>query len=86
MEEDVYGSGLNSEDWRALRDAIWPFLHAQAPARVRMPRLPKHLKDHQLVRLIRKYRETGDEKYLDRAGRILIPTKKPFGWYLALTK
>jgi hypothetical protein len=30
-EGNVFGSGLNSEDWLALRDAVWPFLHADDP-------------------------------------------------------
>jgi hypothetical protein len=48
--------------------------------------LPNHLRDHPLVRLLRRYRETGDDRYLDQAGRLLIPTDQPFGWYLTLTK
>lgn len=81
------GGGLSLEDWLSLRDAIWPFLHAEFPARIEMPQgLPAHLTSHPLVGLIRRYRETGDSQYLDQAGRLLIPTDQPFGWYLPLTK
>jgi hypothetical protein len=86
-ESDVGGSGLNLDDWVALRDVFWPFIHAENPAHVPAPRgLPKHLKNHRLVRLIRKYRDTSDKKYLDQAGQLLIPTSEPFGWYVPLTK
>jgi hypothetical protein len=86
-EASVYGSGLNSADWIALREAIWPFLHATNPAHLAIfRRLPKHLQDHPVVRFLREYRETGDERYLDQAGRGLIPTTSPFGWYVPLTK
>jgi len=85
--DNVYGSGLNSSDWAALHKAIWPFIHAKEPSKVEMPQnLPKHLCDHPLVRLLGKYRETGDDNYLDQAGRLLSPTNKPFGWYVVLTK
>jgi hypothetical protein len=82
-EGNVYGSGLVSEDWLALRDAISPFLHADYPARVEMPQgLPARLREHPLVGLVREYRETGEDKYLDQAGQLLVPTGQPVAWYL----
>jgi hypothetical protein len=85
--ENIYGSGLNNEDWTALRDVIWPFLHASDPRVVEVsPRLPVHLQNHPLVSLIHEYQATGADDLLDRAGRLLIPTDKPFGWYAPLTK
>lgn len=86
-EKNVYNSGLASDDWRALREVIWPFIHAEHPAQVEIPQgLPAHLSEHPLVALIRRYRATGDSTYLDQAGRLLAPTDEPFGWYLPLTK
>ncbi len=85
-DKNIYGSGLNRTDWQVLRDVIWPFLHAKDPRKVELLSVPGHLRDHPLVNYIRKYKETGDEKYLDMAGQCLIPTKEPFGWYVPLTK
>jgi len=86
IEENVYKSGLNEADWCALRDVIWPFIHAKDPSKVNIPNVPQHLKNHPLVKQIQKYKETGNEKYLDKAGKCLIPTKEFFGWYVSLTK
>jgi hypothetical protein len=80
-ESNVHGSGLNTEDWLALRDALWPFYRAMHPARVEMTQgLPEHLREHPLIGLVREYRETGEDKYLDQAGQLLVPTDLPFGW------
>jgi hypothetical protein len=84
---DVYGSGLNDADWLALRDAIWPFLHTADPSSVEMSTtLAAHLRDHSVVEMIRRFQATNRAEYLDEAGRLLIPTDQPFGWYNALTK
>ncbi|MGY8881767.1 MAG: hypothetical protein ACKVJL_04990 [Dehalococcoidia bacterium] len=83
---DVYGSGLNDQDWNSLRDVIWPFLHADDPSVIDVPSVPRHLVDHSVLKLIRDYRTTGDDQLLDKAGRYLIPTDEPFGWYIPLTK
>jgi len=86
-KDNVYGSGLSSSDWGTLHKVLWPFIHAKDPLKIEMPHgLPEHLKDHGMIHLISKYRETGDEKYLDEAGRVLFPTNEPFGWYVVLTK
>ncbi len=85
-EDNIYNSGLNEADWKSLRDVIWPFIHAKEPDLVELPIIPSHLIDHALVKYIQKYKETGDEKYLDMAGQCLIPTEKYFGWYVPITK
>jgi hypothetical protein len=85
-DNDVYGSGLNSEDWISLKDMIWPFVHADDPGSVEIPAVPPYLKSHPVVQWIKKYQSTGDKAFLDKAGHLLIPTRKPFGWYLPLTK
>lgn len=83
----VYGSGLNSQDWVILRDVIWPFLHAKEPWAVEIsPSLPDRLKTHPMVSLLREYQSKGSEELLDQAGKLLIPSDKPFGWYAPLTK
>lgn len=82
----IYGSDLNDEDWVSLRNALSPFIHAKRPAEVPIPPVPNHLDQHPLMECIRKYRATGDDTYLDRAGRFLVPTDTPFGWYVPLTK
>lgn len=82
----VYGSGLNPDDWKALRDVFWPFVHADDPRKVPVPVVPDRLGDHAVVRYVRTYRDTGDEAFLDKAGQALIPTSRPFGWYVPLTK
>jgi hypothetical protein len=82
----VYGSGLSAEDWGSLRAALEPFLHAKDPAAVSLPRVPRHLTQHPMMECLRRYRETGDDKDLDRAGRFLVSTDTPFAWYLPLTK
>jgi len=85
--QDTYGSGLNSQDWISLRDVLWPFLHAEDPSEVEISRnLPSRLEDHPLVALVREYKATGAVHLLDQAGRLLIPTNEPFGWYVPLTK
>ena len=85
-QTNVYNSGLNASDWKSLRDVIWPFLHAKDPSLVEVPAVPDHLADHPLIKMIQSYKETGDVKYLDEAGKCLIPTEVSFGWYTALTK
>ena len=84
--ENVYNSGLNNADWQSLRDILWPFIHAKNPSEITIPQVPQHLANHPLIELIIKYKETGIENYLDRAGQYLVPTSQPFGWYLTLTK
>ena len=86
QDAGVYGSGLSIEDWTSLRDVVWPFLHTADPGSVEIPAVPQHLESHPVVQLMREYRESADEEVLDRAGRLLIPTETPFGWYLPLTK
>ncbi|MCL6592326.1 MAG: hypothetical protein K6U80_20575 [Firmicutes bacterium] len=86
FDNDVYGSGLQREDWYALLKFMMPFIHCKDPSIVEIPSIPEHLKDHPLVRAIYNYRSTGDDSYLDQAGRFLCPTDKPFGWYVVLTK
>jgi hypothetical protein len=82
----VYGSGLAEQDWVALKNAIWPFIHAKNPGLVEVPTVPDHLMDHPVIQAIRKFRETGDNVHLDAAGTLLIPCSEPFGWYVPLTK
>ena len=85
-DDNVYNSGLNDADWLALRDVIWPFIHADDPSKVDIPEVPMHLKNHPMLKEIKKYKGTGNDKYLDKAGQYLIPTGKSFGWYVPLTK
>ena len=85
-DQNVYDSGLNSSDWCALRDVIWPFLHTRVPQAVDFPSVPEHLANHPVVTLMRQFQATGADELLDRAGQYLIPTKDPFGWYVPLTK
>jgi hypothetical protein len=86
QEGNVYGSGLNDADWCALRDVVWPFIHADDPSAVPMPEVPDHLKAHPIVEAIRRYRRDKRDEDLDQAGQGLIPSKDPFGWYVLLTK
>ena len=85
-EDNVYGSGLNSADWCCLRDIVFPFLHVDDPSTVAMPDVPSRLSKHPIVEAIRRYRIYKRDEDLELAGRGLIPTKEPFGWYAALTK
>jgi hypothetical protein len=85
-QTNIYNSGLNETDWKSLRDVIWPFIHAKNPSDIAIPEVPQHLANHPVIMLIKKYKEIGDEDYLDQAGQYLIPTSEPFGWYVALTK
>ena len=85
-DNNVYNSGLSEEDWKILRDVLLPFIHAKEPSKLTLPEVPLHLKEHPLIRYLQMYIATGDEKYLDLAGQCLIPSQKPFGWYLPLTK
>jgi hypothetical protein len=75
----MYGSGINNQDWQALRNALWPFIHASDPGEVEIPLVPDHLESHPVLQLIRKYRETGDREHLNAAGQILVPCSEPFG-------
>lgn len=86
LSGNVYNSGLNYTDWQLLRDAIQPFIHAKTPANIEILKVPEHLTNHPLIELIKKYRETGDENFLDQAGQYLVPSSEPFGWYVTLTK
>ncbi len=83
---NVYKSGLDADDWICLRNVIWPFIHAEDIKSIPIVDVPDHLKEHRVVKFIRMYKETGNDEYLDKAGQCLIPTTKPFGWYLPLTK
>lgn len=83
---NVYGSGLSLEDWVSLREAFLPFVHAQNPGQVPIREVPKHLENHPLMESLHRYRRTGEKRDLDEAGRLLVPTDTPFGWYIALTK
>ena len=47
---------------------------------------PEHLRDQPLGRPLGRYRATGEDKYLDPVGRLLIPNRESFGWYEPLTK
>ncbi|MEJ2361755.1 MAG: hypothetical protein P8Z75_10060 [Gammaproteobacteria bacterium] len=85
-KKNIYGSGLNSEDWFFLRNVMWPFIHTEDPTSVEIAEVPHHLVKHALIENIRKYKETGEGKYLDKAGQCLIPTERSFGWYVPLTK
>ena len=66
-DDDVYECGLNSEDWICLRDVVWPFIHAESIESINVPEVPDYLKEHELGEYIKKYKETGDDKYLDKA-------------------
>ena len=86
---NVYQSGLPIEDWYILHSIILPFVHAKNPSKIKIPKLPEHLKKHKLVIYLKKYQKTNKDLYLDRAAWCLFPiskVKEKFGWYLALTK
>lgn len=84
--QNVYGSGLDTNDWCALRDLVLPFLHADDPSTVTMREVPAHLEKRPIVEAIKRYRESKRDEDLDAAGQGLIPAGEPFGWYLALTR
>jgi len=84
--KNIYDTGLNHADWMALRRAIEPFLHSKNAVSETTPEVPAKLRNHKLIESLRKYKETGDDEYLDSAGRLLFPTEEKFGWYVALTK
>ena len=80
-DNNVHNSGLNTNDWLALRDVLWAFYRATHPAQVEIPQgLPEHLREHPVIGLVRNYQESSDDKYLDQAGQLLVPTDLPFGW------
>jgi hypothetical protein len=54
------------------------------PDEIDVPSLPEHLSGHPVAKLVRKYRTTGDSKYLVRAGKALVPGNKL--WFLVITK
>ena len=76
--EDVYGSGLNLDDWNALREVLYPFLHTKDPFSIKIPPFADHLSNHPLIEFVRLYRRTAKEEYLDKAGQCLIPSEEPF--------
>jgi len=84
--DESYGSGIPHDDWIALRDIVFPFLHADDPGTVPMPPVPENLQHHPVVKAIVRYRKNGKDEDLDLAGQGLIPTDEPFGWYVPLTK
>jgi hypothetical protein len=88
-EDDVYGSGLNRADWYALRGQVDPYYSSRdgkfiPPDEIDAPSVPDHLTNHIVARLVRKYRATGERKYLDRAGKTLVPGCKL--WWLVISK
>jgi hypothetical protein len=88
-DDDVYGSGLNRADWYALRGQVDPHFSSRDGElipldEIDVPSLPEHLTSHPVAKLVRKYRATGESKYLDRAGKALVPGNKL--WFLVLTK
>ena len=88
VEDGVYNSGLNSQDFSALLDVFYPFVLAKNPKRLGIFKrtLPRHLKTHPLLGLLKLYRDTGKKRYLDRAGQLLCPMKEPFGWFIVLNR
>ena len=85
-DNNIYNSGLNSQDWVSLRDVMWPFIHAEDMKTITIKEVPEHLKNHPLIKCIKKYKQTEEDQYLDEAGQYLAPSKEPFGWYVLLTK
>ncbi len=86
-DDNMYGSGLNRQDWYSLCNVLSQFLEVKDPSKVEIPEVPAHLKHHAFMEAIRSFEETGDDRFLDKAGKCLVPSaKEPFGWYLAVTK
>jgi hypothetical protein len=83
---NIYGSGLNEKDWRMLLDVFWPFIHANEPAKVEIPKYPPRFENHPIIIAIKRYQQFGRKEDLDIAGQGLCPSDTPFGWYLPLTK
>jgi hypothetical protein len=85
-DNNVYGSGLNLQDWIILSGILLPFLHAKNLDQIEIPQVPEHLIHHPFMEAIRIFKDTGNDEFLDKAGQCLVPTDKPFGWYVAVTK
>jgi hypothetical protein len=88
-EDNLYGSGLNRADWSVLCGQVVPHYSFRqgkfvSPDEIDVPSVPGHLTDHKIAKLVRKYRATGERKYLDRAGQALVPGNKL--WWLVITK
>lgn len=66
---------------------ITDFIHTDDPGSVPVRVVPDHLKDHDFMHRIHAYHDTGEDTFLDQAGKILCPeVKEDFGWYVLLTK
>ncbi len=82
-----YNSKLPEEDWNIFHKVLLDFLHVKDPAKIQIRKVPERIRDHEFMNEIRSYQNTGKDKHLDHAGRILCPAaKKKFDWYLPLTK
>ena len=85
--ENIAGSGLNRQDWHILCNILLPFLHVKHISEIEIPQVPEHLIHHPFMEAIKAFKDTGNDEFLDKAGKCLVPSaKEPFGWYLAVTK
>jgi hypothetical protein len=85
-DNNIYGSGLNRQDWYTLCNILLPFLHTKDFSEIEIPEVPEHLKHHPFMEALKAFKNSGDDQFLDKAGKSLVPTDEPFGWYLVVTK
>jgi len=86
-DSNIAGSGLNRQDWYILCNILMPFLHSKNISEIEIPEVPEHLVNHPFMEAIKAFKDTGNDEFLDKAGKSLVPSaKEPFEWYLAVTK
>ena len=89
IDNNVYTSGLNLGDWHALTAFVVPHYAFRdgefvPPMEINVAPLPKHLEEHPIAELVRRYRATANSSFLDEAGQLLVPDNEL--WWLIITK
>lgn len=86
-ETNWYGSNFSGEDWDILqrlvnRHCVFKDGEFIPPVKIEIGDIPPHLADTEIVQQVMRYRETGDEKHLSKAGSLLAPDHGDNWWHV----
>ena len=82
--EDIYGSGFAREDWYLLRDAVFSAMYHRGKGECDVfEKLPDHLKETEVGRLVETALRKGKKSCLDKAADLLTGGSDQAGIILA---
>jgi len=82
--KDMYGSGFGREDWYLLRDAVLSAMYHRGKGECAVfERLPDHLKETEVGRLVERALKKGKKSCLDKAAELLAGGSDQAGIILA---